>query len=126
MAFAEKITGAQKELENLGHEIVVPENMERHLEKVFSGSESTQEKIKDDLIRRYFEKIKNSDAILVLNYDKNGTGNYIGGNVFLEIGFAHVSDKKIFLLNGIPEVSYKDEIVAMQPIILDGNLSLIE
>jgi len=44
----------------------------------------------------------------------------------MEIGFAHVNDKKIFLLNPIPEqVSYLDEIKAMVDVILEGDLSKI-
>jgi len=57
--------------------------------------------------------------------DKNGIGNYIGGNTLIEMAFAHVLNKKIFLLNPVPEISYKDEIIAMQPIILNGNLEKI-
>ena len=34
------------------------------------------------------------------------------------MGFAHVLNKKIYLLNNIPEMSYSDEIRAMQPIVL--------
>ena len=44
----------------------------------------------------------------------------------MEIGFAHVHGKKIFLLNDIPDVSYKDEIEAMYGVILRGDLSLIK
>lgn len=41
----------------------------------------------------------------------------------MEIGFAHVNDKKIFLLNEIPEnISYVDEIKAMADTILNGDL----
>ena len=44
----------------------------------------------------------------------------------MEIGFAHVNDKKIFLLNPVPEeVSYKDEIKAMVNVILKGDLNKI-
>ena len=82
-------------------------------------------KIHDDVIKRYYEIIKEADAILVMNYEKHGIQNYIGGNTFLEMGFAHVLGKKIFLLNPIPEMIYTDEIKAMQPIILNGDLSLI-
>ena len=99
--------------------------LDRHLAKIFSPTESTEEKIIDDLIRGYFEEIKSSDAVLAVNEDKNGILNYIGGNTFLEIGFAHVLDKKIYLLNDIPEVSYKAEIIAMQPIVLNGDLKKI-
>lgn len=41
------------------------------------------------------------------------------------MGFAYVLDKKLFLLNDIPKVNYKDEIVALKPIILNGNIELI-
>ena len=67
-----------------------------------------------------------SDAILVLNFDKKGIVNYIGGNTLMEIGFAHVNDKKVFLLNEVPEVSYTDEILAMYDVILNGDLTKIE
>lgn len=44
----------------------------------------------------------------------------------MEIGFAHVNDKKIFLLNDIPEeVSYVDEIKAIVDFVLGGDLSKI-
>ena len=79
-----------------------------------------------DFIKWYYNSIRNSDAILVLNYNKDGVKNYIGGNTLMEIAFAHVLNKKIFLLNPIPEVTYKDEILAMDPIILNSDLSLIK
>jgi hypothetical protein len=125
MSAAEKIIQVKEELENLGHQVVVPANMERHLAKTFNAHESTEEKIKDDLIRKYFQEIRHADAVLALNYDKNGIKNYIGGNTFLELAFGHVLDKKLFLINDIPEVSYRDEIIAMQPNILEGDLTRI-
>ena len=66
------------------------------------------------------------NAVLVLNPDKKGIKNYIGGNTLIEMGFAYVLDKKIFLYNPIPEMSYTDEIKAMKPIILNKDLSKIE
>lgn len=126
MSFAEKIFEIEKNLKDQGHEVFVHKNVEKHMEREFSSSENIRDKMEGDVIKVYFEKIKNSAAILVLNYDKNGIENYVGGNVFLEMGFAHVLNKKIFLLNEIPEISYKDEIVAMQPKILNGDLSKIK
>ncbi|MCK4355105.1 hypothetical protein KAW43_01995 [Candidatus Parcubacteria bacterium] len=82
-------------------------------------------KLKKSLIDEHIERIKNSDAVLVLNFDKNGIKNYIGGNTFLEIGFAYVLGKKIFLLNPIPDINYKEEIEAMSPVVLDSDLSKI-
>ena len=56
---------------------------------------------------------------------KNNIKNYVWGNSLIEIAFAHVLWKKIFLLNSIPEMNYSDEIEAMNPFILNGNLDLI-
>jgi len=128
MAFAEKIVYLEKELVSIGHEPYLNKLVKSYLdlkeEKL--KQETSKNKSKYDLIKVYFEEIKKADAILVINEEKKGIGGYIGGNVFLEMGFAHVLDKKIFLLNEIPEVSFKDEIVAMNPVVLNGNLSLIQ
>lgn len=44
----------------------------------------------------------------------------------MEIGFAHVHGKKVFLLNPIPEIDfYKDELLTMADKILNGDLSKI-
>ncbi len=78
-------------------------------------------------IRDFWEKIKQSDAILVLNFDRRGVANYIGGNTLMEIGFAHVLNKKIFLWNPVPEIPYyKSEIEATRPVIINGDLSLVK
>jgi len=50
---------------------------------------------------------------LVVNPDKNNVANYIGGNVFLEMGYAHILKKKIFLYNDIPAMPYADETRSM-------------
>lgn len=60
-----------------------------------------------------------------MNISKNGIENYIGGNTLMELGFAHVMNKKIYLLNPIPEMSYTDEIIAVQPAIINGDLSVL-
>jgi len=118
-----------EELLALGHEVILPRHTKEYAEMKTSDhihNESVKNKINHDLIRDYYEKIKASDAILVVNCDLNGIENYIGGNSFLEMGFAHVLGKKIFLLNDIPNSSFKDELVAMQPIVLVGDLKLIK
>ncbi len=133
--FAFEIKEIAERLLEIGHEVEIPMTAKKILDGELTMDEFKKEKetsedasfrkIQYDVIKRYFEIIKNSDAILVLNLDKNGIKNYIGGNTFLEIGFAYVLGKKIFLLNPIPEMGYKDEIMAMQPIILNGDLNKI-
>lgn len=42
------------------------------------------------------------------------------------MGQAHVNNKKIFFLNGMPEgLPYMDEIEAMDPVCLNGDLAAI-
>jgi hypothetical protein len=49
-------------------------------------------------VRGLKHKIAKSDAILVLNFDDERGRGWIGANTFLEIGFAHVLGKKIFVV----------------------------
>lgn len=80
-------------------------------------------KTKFNLIKSHLEVIKESDAVLIFNNKKKGQANYIGGNSFLEMGFAFAFDKEIFILNDIPQNSYTDEITGMLPVVLKGDLS---
>lgn len=131
--FADKLVEVYKKLEELGHEPVMHEDMFKivagtapELEDIGNGVEHHEIKRKYGYIKWWHNSIKNSDAVLICNFDKNGIKNYIGGNTLMEIGFAHVNDKKVFLLNDIPEgVSYVDEIKSMADTILDGNLGKI-
>ena len=112
----------------MGHEVVLPEHTREYalmdtLDKVVT--ESARNKINEDLIRGYYRKIEENDAILIANFTKNGIEGYIGGNAFLEMGFAYVLEKGIYLLNPIPDIGYRDEIVAMQPTVINGDLDLI-
>ena len=129
MAFAKEMCEIKKQLESKSHEVILPHNTEFYADGSLapeSRKESAENKIKHDLFRYYFKLIQDSDAILVVNLSKNNIDNYIGGNSFIEMAFAHVLDKKVFLLNPIPQIAYSDEIIGLQPIILNGNLDKIE
>ncbi len=71
-------------------------------------------------------KVKANDAVLVLNFEKNSQKNYIGGATFLEIFKAFELNKKIFLFNSIPDGILKDELIGMNPMIINGDLSKIK
>lgn len=122
-------------LKKLGHEPIihphyiesVKEGRTDIMDRIAKG-EHAQLKIENDYIMWYYNAIVSSDAVLAVNLEKNSQKNYIGGNVFLEIGFAYVNGKKIFLYNDYPakdECRYLDEIEAMQPIVINGDLEKI-
>lgn len=116
MTFVNEFMEIKKQLEGFGHIVLIPD-----LE--FESNDHDWVKKKGDAITKHFRKIDDSDCVLITNYEKNGLSNYIGGNTFLEIGYAYGTGKKIYILNDIPEISaYKDEILAMQPIILNGDI----
>ena len=128
MKFSKKMIEVKDELKKFGHEVILPRHAEEYVEMDIPDhihNESVKNKINNDLIRDHYNKIIESDAILIVNCDLNGVEGYIGGNSFLEMGFAHVLNKKIYLFNNIPEISYKDELVAMQPIIINEDISQI-
>ena len=138
--FTPKIKEVADILSAQGHEVEIPFTSQRILrgeftledflhEKDKNGDSGFREgafaKMKDDLIKLHYKKISESEGILILNLEKKGIPGYIGGNTFLEMGFAYVLDKKIYLYNNIPELSYSDEIIAMRPFVLEGDLSRI-
>ena len=139
--FSPQIIKLKQKLEGLGHKVNIP----FITEKILSGAISQEEFLRikaesgdiglrqsetTDMIRRYWDFIQNSDAILVLNLSKKGIDSYIGGSVLMEMGFAYGWNKKIFLFNPIPEKSerihYVDELLDLKPIVISGNLSLIK
>lgn len=131
MSFAKEMLEAQSVLEKAGHACYLPEDTLEYVNNNklarIGGTEGAKRKIERDLIRKHYNLIQDSDAILVLNHQKGDMCNYIGGNSFLEIGFAHILGKKIFLLNPIPgNPLIKQEVEATQPVVLNGDLRLID
>ena len=138
IAFYDQMLVAQKQLIDLGHEIKIPPS--QRLDKkgdLISSQEFYQIRhasdddakwvweIKNRAIKEHFDKINWCDAIIVLNYDKKGIPNYIGGNTLMEMGVAFYLGKPIYLLQPLPEISYKEEILGMFPIIINGDFSKI-
>ena len=128
MVFAEKMVEVKHQLEEIGHIVYISQFAEGYLGKAEKEKETlaVHDKNEHDAIRKFWEIIKKSDAILVLNYDRRGIKNYIGGNTLMEIGFAHVLNKKIFMMNPIPDIEYyRSEIEAVSPVILEQDLTKI-
>ena len=124
--FYNKIPDIKPELEKSGHTITLPNCYDApDTESKFRGTQQ-HANWKASMIRHSEEVIKEMDAVLVLNYDKNGQKNYIGGATFLEIYDAFRLNKKIFFINEIPEGILKDELIGFNPIIINGNLNLVK
>lgn len=128
MVFSPEMLELRDKLQQLGHSVVLPEFTEEYAQRGSRQqmhSEAVHNKIKHDLIRGYFDKIRDSDAILVYNKTRKSVENYVGGNTFLEMGFAHVLGKPVFMQFPIPEMGYRDEMEAMNPKVINGDLTAI-
>jgi len=127
LQFFEEMLKIKYKLESLSHHVKIPKKIDgtNYTNKsVEEGTKNIQEK---NLIKEHYKKILSSDCILIVNYNKKGIENYIGGNSFLEMGFAYVNNKKIYLLNPIPKgLNYEEEIRGMNPIILNGEIQGIK
>ncbi len=117
----------KKELENMGHIITVPNSYDNPMKEEEMKKLGVQEHStwKGDMIRLQKEKVDANDCILVLNFEKNGQSNYIGGATFLEIFMAFDSGKKVYLYNSIPESNFKDELIGMNVEVINGDLNKI-
>jgi len=138
--FSPKIIEIKKSLEDLGHEVNIPwftlkimrgeVSYEKYMNSKKEGGDiSLRRSQNKDMIERYWNFIKKSDATLVLNLDKKEIKNYIGGSTLIEMGFAYGWKKKIFLFNPVPKrnekIHYTDEILDMKPVIINGDLKRI-
>lgn len=126
--FYHKIPEIAEELKSYGHNLTFPNSYEepfKEEEMKKKGLES-HIKFKQEMMRLHKPKIKANDAVLALNFDKNGNPNYIGGGTFMEIVKAWELDKKIFLYNPIPECIFTDELTGINPIIINRDLSKVK
>ena len=131
-SFVKEMVNAVGELKKLGHEgwihphYVDYVNQENHPHFArYENGEHAQIKIENDYLNQHYKNILESDAVLVINFEKKGIPNYIGGATFLEIYKAFELDKKIFFYNPIPICSFTDELIAIDPIIINRNLEVI-
>lgn len=128
MQFHQEMKTVKRELESRGFTVLVPselDNLENNESYMSSDEDRINAKIEYDFIREHFKKVEMADAILILNYRKKNIDGYIGGNTFLEMGYAFGLGKQVYLLNPIPQMDYYTEMVAIQPTILNGDLKML-
>lgn len=145
IAFYKEMEQLKDDLEKIGHEVLIPK-LDNEAPAEYGGGrkvyfngyieenggisafppEHEIWELKRKAINDHFEKIKWGDAVVIANHPKRGVEGYIGGNTLIEIALAYYLNKPIFVLNPISdELSYKQEIYGMKPVLLNGDLSLI-
>lgn len=130
-SFYKQALEAQEELQKRGFRILIPDtaqimkqrnNFDVSVYKTWFANDSDWNK-KTELMNKHFKKVLESEAILVLNYEKNGMAGYIGGNVLMEMAIAFHYKKPIFVLNPVNEkLPAYEEVLGMKPFFLKGEL----
>lgn len=124
----------EKELKLLGFTVKIPTTARRMQKRNDFDAEKHKTwyknpkdyHIKKKLIVNHFKKIRQSDAILVVNLEKNGFKGYIGGNTLMEMAIALQYKKPIYIYNAIDEsLPFKEEIYGLTPLFLNQDLSKI-
>jgi len=126
-SFYSRIEPVKKSLEEIGFRVLLPSGYgeEAPVYRTRELSEEEFVRAKQALFRKDDEHVKISDALLVLNYDKPSSPNYIGGAVFLEMFRAYQQGKPIYLYRSIPKNNLTDEIRGLAPIIINEDLTKI-
>lgn len=130
MSFYRELVEVEEQLVKRGFVVNIPvsaQTMKRigdfdvsHFKDVFGYQE------KGEFVRKNFNKIAESDGILVINGEKHGVKGYIGANVLMEIGLAYYLKKKIYLWNPVDEkAAYNEELLAFNVEFLNRDLDKI-
>jgi len=134
VSFYKQALDLQKELRKKGFHVIVPSTAyvmkktgvyDEDVYKTWFKNKEDYHK-KTAVMLDHFKKVRKADAILVLNLEKRNIKGYIGGNVLMEMTFAFLHKKPIFVYNMILDsLPIAEEVYGLQPIFLQGDLSKI-
>ncbi|MDB5170007.1 MAG: hypothetical protein JWN82_403 [Candidatus Saccharibacteria bacterium] len=129
--FYKEVMALKQQLEELGYAVLVPATAQKMQAsgdfdvasyKTWFGDANDYHK-KAALMRGHFDEVAKADAVLIVNNEKHGVANYIGGNVLMEMALAFYQNKPIYLLNDIPsESAFEEEIIGLGSVPLGGDI----
>lgn len=133
-SFYQKVIEIEKELLKMGFKVEVPISARKMDEagdfsmrgkKVWMEDPSQFYK-KTELMDTHFKKVEEGDAVLVVNLDKNGVKEYIGGNVLMEMTLAYFLKKPIYVWKQVEkDHPFYEEVLGVNAIFLNEDLSKI-
>lgn len=138
IAFYEDMLEVKRGLEARGHVVTLPPSEVPdatgvmipvaeyyRIRKLANDDDTWVWDLKNVAMKNHFNKVADADAVLLVNKEKNGVPGYVGANTFLEAGLALHLGKTLYFLHEIPQQSNREELFAMKPVILYGDLEKI-
>lgn len=116
MKFYNEYEEVKKALELMGHKVIIP---------LPDESYTNESNIKRKAMEDFNNNLKKSDAILVMNLNKDGKIDHIGVNSLMEIGMAFIMNKKVYLYKKTPDFC-KEELKAINVVELNSDLRKIK
>ncbi len=132
MSFSKEMLALQDKLKAFGHSVSVPCDVDLLLEnpELIDDLDSDREHlIENNIMKKCFDLLAQSDAVLFLNLPKNGVDGYIGTSSLMEMGLAYFLEKKIYLMYPHPNPNdqrWAHEVASFQPCILNGELGALQ
>jgi hypothetical protein len=132
LSFKEKMKSIKVDLEKMGHQVELCPSVSLDESKelwndIKTRSKTEFAKLGTERNLKNFNTIRNSEAILLVNLNKNGIDGYIGANSLMELAVAFEHGKKIFILNEPPKDFFaEEELSYMNTVVINSDLSLIK
>ncbi len=132
MTFSEKILEVKKQLEELGHTVLISletEEYVNHIEDMGALKNDLETTKESGIFKRNLNEVAKAEAILTLNVDKHDTSGYVGPSALIEMGLGYYLGKKLFLWQDVPhhsQIGWAYEVRLMQPTVLNSDITKIE
>ena len=113
MSAIDQIEELATECRALGHVAITPDRDER--DALWSAL-SLEEQIvaKRGFIDTHLDKIREADAVILANFNKNGVAGYVGPNTLMKAAFAKALGRPVYLYQEAGPQPARIELLAMQ------------
>jgi hypothetical protein len=116
--FYSEMPGIKEKLQGYNYNVLTPD-----LRDCKNLDERILAELQAGFIREHFAKIDKSQAVYIINHEKNDIRCYVGPNVLMEISHAFYRKIPIFLSDSYSrKLNCYAELLVMEPIIIDNNL----
>lgn len=112
-------------LETRGHRVTLPAPWPPGVDPE-ALSEPALVDLKAAFVDEHLHAIRSADAVLVVNADTPEARGYVGPSTLIELAFARAVGTRALLLHHVGPQPSRLEVLALRPIVLDGDLDALE